>query len=127
MNKSKSISVTAMFFLITTSFTMMQQASITKRWKAVDLKGRGHDRFVRMNKQQKMEIEFTKDGMFIQYQKGVAKQRLSYQMGDGGKTAYLKIPPNGASMSMKIIKLTGDELAVTSRMYQWDTLYLKAK
>lgn len=113
------------------------EKAIVNRWKATDVKGDGHDRFLLQTAKAKeagkeppsKDMEFTKDGKFNAYdEEGVLKTQGTYAMAADGKSLLLQQPNNSQTVSVKILELTSGKLVVTApEIFGSDTLTMEPR
>lgn len=101
---------------------------IINRWITTDVKGKNSQNFYRIKNSVTSELEFTKTGECYMNQNGIRKALFYYAIAPDGKSLLFTNPKKTEeSVRVQIISIKKDELVITSKIYQNDTVILKIK
>lgn len=101
---------------------------LVNRWVVTDVVGNSRNNFARNKTTITRELEFKKDGKCYMKENGASKGTLYYTVASDGKSIFVTNPNNKAeTMRIMVISIKEDELMLTSKMFQSDTIILKPK
>lgn len=101
---------------------------IVNKWKTVEVRGKKRENFIRAKNSVIAELDFRKNGKCYMNQNGNRKAFFYYTMAPDGKSLlFTNSAKTQETVPVQIISITKDELVITSKMYQNDTIILKVK